>query len=170
MKLATDVGRFCATLPAETTSHEPRACDAVYALQWRTACTGCANAAVALLRANGIPARVLLNAMVGATGFHYIIDYYVPGTFAKESDDGQTVRSGYGERLMSFRGIDQLSNVIRLLRERGTTRRAVIQLFDASDLTGSYTSIAHIDQPAQGLLFELVFGHGAAGVGSTWAG
>jgi thymidylate synthase len=60
------------------------------------------------------------------------IDYYVPGTFAKESDDGQTVRSGYGERLMSFRGIDQLSNVIRLLRERGTTRRAVIQLFDAA--------------------------------------
>jgi hypothetical protein len=79
IKLATDVGRFCATLPAETTSHEPGACDAVYALQWRAACTGCANAAVALLRANGIPARVLLNAMVGAMGFHYIIDYYVPG-------------------------------------------------------------------------------------------
>ena len=79
IKLATDVGRFCATLPAETASHEPRACDAVYALQWRTACTGCANAAAALLRANGIPARVLLNAMVGAMGFHYIVDYYVPG-------------------------------------------------------------------------------------------
>ena len=80
MKLAEDVSRFCATLPAETASHDPGACDAAYALQWGAACTGCANAAAALLRANGIPARVLLNVPVVAPSFmHYIIDYYVPG-------------------------------------------------------------------------------------------
>jgi len=69
------------------------------------------------------------------------IDYYVPGRFQEESDDQVRVRSGYGERLSSFRKLNQLQNVINLLNDKKTSRRAVIQLFDASDLVGSFASI-----------------------------
>lgn len=69
------------------------------------------------------------------------IDYYVPGRFQEESDDQITVRSGYGERLFSFDGVNQVENVIKLLREKPSSRRAVIQLFDATDLLTHYKSI-----------------------------
>jgi len=69
------------------------------------------------------------------------IDFYVPRVFQDESDDQITVRSGYGERLFSFNGVNQVKNVIKLLREKPSSRRAVIQLFDATDLVGSYKSI-----------------------------
>ncbi len=69
------------------------------------------------------------------------IDYYVPGFFKTESDDQITVRSGYGERLFSFNGINQVANVIEVLKQKASSRRAVIQLFDASDLLKPYKSI-----------------------------
>lgn len=69
------------------------------------------------------------------------IDYYVPNFFQGESDDQVTVRSGYGERLFSFNGVNQVANIIKLLKSKPTSRRAVIQLFDATDLEGSYKSI-----------------------------
>lgn len=69
------------------------------------------------------------------------IDYYVPQRFQKESDDQTTVRSGYGERLLAFDGVDQLGNVIQLLDRKKSSRRAVIQLFDATDLTKDFASI-----------------------------
>jgi len=69
------------------------------------------------------------------------IDYYVPGRFQEESDDQVTVRSGYGERLQAWRGINQLQNVVQLLQKHRTSRRATIQLFDASDITERYASI-----------------------------
>ena len=69
------------------------------------------------------------------------IDYYVPGRFQEESDDQITVRSGYGERLFSFNGVNQIENVIKLLRQKPSSRRAVIQLFDATDLLTHYKSI-----------------------------
>lgn len=69
------------------------------------------------------------------------IDYYVPGRFQEESDDQVTVRSGYGERLQAWRGTNQLDNIVQLLRKHRTSRRATIQLFDASDLTERYASI-----------------------------
>jgi len=76
----------------------------------------------------------------GATRLDFI-DYYVPGRFKVESDDGVSVRSGYGERLFSHRGVNQVRNVIDLLSKKKTSRRAVIQLFDASDLSEAYKSI-----------------------------
>lgn len=69
------------------------------------------------------------------------IDYYLPGRYAKESDDKVAVRSAYGERLFNHRGINQIQSVIALLNKKWTTRRAVIQLFDASDLERDYASI-----------------------------
>lgn len=69
------------------------------------------------------------------------IDYYIPGRFQNESDDKVTVRSGYGDRLQTWRGLNQLQNVIQLLRTERTSRRAVIQLFDATDITARFRSI-----------------------------
>jgi thymidylate synthase len=69
------------------------------------------------------------------------IEYYIPGVYEKESEDGSTVRSGYGERLFSHNGVNQLKTVIKILTERPSSRRAVIQLFDAADLARPYKSV-----------------------------
>jgi thymidylate synthase len=69
------------------------------------------------------------------------MEYYLPGTYAKESDDNVTVRSGYGERLFGHNGQNQIENVISLLKKKQSSRRAVIQLFDASDLSDDFKSI-----------------------------
>ncbi|HOY80529.1 MAG TPA: thymidylate synthase [Rhodoglobus sp.] len=54
----------------------------------------------------------------------------------KFADDGEHWRAGYGPRIRSWNGEDQLENVIRLLREDPMTRQAVISIWDpASDLT-----------------------------------
>ena len=65
----------------------------------------------------------------------YISDY------RDESEDGVTVYGGYGQRLFQQRGHDQVRNVIALLRERPTSRRAVIQLFNAEDLADKHDEI-----------------------------
>lgn len=61
------------------------------------------------------------------------INYYL-SAYAEESDDGETVYGGYGPRLFDMRGHDQVANVISTLRNSSSSRRAVIQLFDAADL------------------------------------
>jgi len=78
---------------------------------------------------------------LSGTNDYSFINYYIPGKYEKETEDGKVVRSGYGERLMGFRGINQLDSVIELLKRKNTTRRAVIQLFDASDIEKDYVSI-----------------------------
>jgi len=70
------------------------------------------------------------------TFIHHYLSHY-----AEESDDGLTVYGAYGPRLFSMRGNDQIANVIKLLKERKTSRRAVIQLFDAGDIAGHHTGI-----------------------------
>jgi thymidylate synthase len=71
------------------------------------------------------------------------MDYYVPnGIYSKEAEEGgDSVRSGYGERINNFDGVNQIENIISLLKEKSTSRRAVIQLFDATDLAQPYKSI-----------------------------
>lgn len=68
------------------------------------------------------------------------ISYYVP-SYRKESSDGKTVYGGYGPRLFNIedkktegKNINQINNVLALLREKPDSRRAVIQLFDAADI------------------------------------
>ena len=64
------------------------------------------------------------------------ITYYVPD-YAEESDDGVRVKSAYGPRLFGMRGINQIEDVVSLLKSKPNTRRAVVQLYDASDLQSS---------------------------------
>ena len=63
------------------------------------------------------------------------IRYYIKD-YQKESDDGKTVYGGYGPRIFCQRGHNQLENVITLLSKQPTSRRAVIQLFNAEDIAG----------------------------------
>ncbi|MCP3962153.1 MAG: thymidylate synthase [bacterium] len=67
------------------------------------------------------------------------ISYYIP--VYKRYADGDVIFGGYGPRLFAAGGINQVANVIKRLRKRPDTRQAVIQLFQASDLTGAHNDI-----------------------------
>jgi thymidylate synthase len=82
----------------------------------------------------------LLWYLSGGNGLEFIT-YYVK-RYAQESDDGLTVHGGYGPRLFAMGGqYNQIENVIALLKTRPSTRRAVIQLFDAGDIAAPYKEI-----------------------------
>jgi thymidylate synthase len=67
---------------------------------------------------------------------HYLPDY------GKYSDDGVTTWGAYGPRIFSTRGqVDQLENVVRLLRTKSPTRQAVIQLFHAEDIVEAHKDV-----------------------------
>ena len=70
----------------------------------------------------------------GTASLDYI-KYYLP-QYSKDSEDGATIHGAYGPRLFDARGVNQLRNIISLLSspDRRRSRRAVIQIFDASDL------------------------------------
>ena len=57
------------------------------------------------------------------------------------SADGDVVLGGYGPRLMNWRGLNQLDTVKDVLRRKASSLRAMIQLFDASDLADEHNSI-----------------------------
>lgn len=71
----------------------------------------------------------LLWYLAGSDNLEFIA-YYIP-EYRNESSDGRTVRGAYGRRL--FRS-NQIYKVVDLLREKSTSRRAVLQLFKQSDL------------------------------------
>jgi thymidylate synthase len=68
------------------------------------------------------------------------IEKYV-SRYKEESQDAVTVYGGYGPRLFGQRGNDQVRNVIELLRGRPTSRRAVIQIFNAEDIAATHIEI-----------------------------
>jgi len=62
------------------------------------------------------------------------IQYYIP-MYSESSDDDQTVHGAYGPRIFKMNGIiNQFQNIEKLLSEKKSSRRAVMQLFDAEDL------------------------------------
>jgi len=69
-----------------------------------------------------------------------LIRHYLPG-YDENSDDGLTVHGGYGPRLFNRSGINQIENILNLLKKNPNTRRAVIQLFESSDLVGRHKDI-----------------------------
>lgn len=67
------------------------------------------------------------------------IKYYIP-VYEKYAD-GNEIFGGYGPRLFNWNGIDQMANIMGLLRERPSSRKAVIQLFDAEDIVGEHNDV-----------------------------
>ncbi len=69
------------------------------------------------------------------------IEYYLP-KYDQYSDNGKTIYGGYGPRFWNMDEKDnQIQNVIDLLREKPSSRRAVIQLFSSADLETHYKDI-----------------------------
>jgi thymidylate synthase len=79
------------------------------------------------------------------------ISYYIPAY--AEYDENGLVQGGYGPRLFAFDEVDQVDYIIETLRKRPDSRRAVIQLFDHSDVTTK-----HLDVPCTCSLQFLVRG------------
>jgi thymidylate synthase len=68
------------------------------------------------------------------------VSYYL-AMYKQLSDDGRTIYGAYGPRLFTMRRQDQIRNVIRILRDKPTSRQAVVQLFDAVDLAKPHKDI-----------------------------
>ena len=69
------------------------------------------------------------------------IEYYVPTTYVQFSDDGRTIWGAYGPRLFNMRGVNQFAQVRDLLNRKRSSRRAVIQLFNAEDISHEHADI-----------------------------
>lgn len=68
------------------------------------------------------------------------ISYYL-SKYANDSDDGKTIFGGYGPRFFREFRTNQFDNIINLLKEKQSTRRAVIQIFDANDIAAEHKDI-----------------------------
>lgn len=67
------------------------------------------------------------------------ISYYIPDY--ERYANGDTIFGAYGPRFFNWHGLDQVKNVIELLARKKDSRQAVIQLFDAADLTEIHNDI-----------------------------
>ncbi len=67
------------------------------------------------------------------------ISYYIPAY--RKFADGDEIFGGYGPRLFDWGGVDQIANVIDLLRHNSFSRKAVIQLFDAEDIVEEHKDV-----------------------------
>lgn len=65
---------------------------------------------------------------------------YVP-SYKDDADEDGTIHGGYGPRFFAMRGIDQIASVTKLLQERPSSRRAVIQLFNAEDIASAHKEV-----------------------------
>ena len=67
------------------------------------------------------------------------VSYYLPRY--RNDAEGDILHGAYGPRLFGLHGQDQISNVIALLKQNSASRRAVIQLFDATDLAEEHKDV-----------------------------
>jgi thymidylate synthase len=68
------------------------------------------------------------------------IGHYIP-RYTELADNGR-LHGAYGPRLLKWRGeIDQLAQVTAILKTKTDSRQAVIQLFDAADLTAPHKDV-----------------------------
>lgn len=68
------------------------------------------------------------------------IKYYIPNGY--EADENtNNVWSGYGSRIFNQRGVNQIDEVVSLLKKNISSRRAVIQIYDSQDLSGSHKDV-----------------------------
>jgi thymidylate synthase len=65
---------------------------------------------------------------------HYVSHY-------RKLDEDGVIFGGYGPRLISFDGVNQVEYVIRTLRDGPFSRKAVIQLFDHQDVTSHHADV-----------------------------
>lgn len=74
------------------------------------------------------------------------VAYYVGKKYDELAEDGK-VFGGYGPRLLSWtgshswKGVDQISNVTKILKTKKDSRNAVIQLFDSTDLAAKHKDV-----------------------------
>lgn len=55
--------------------------------------------------------------------------------------DGDVVYGAYGPRLFDWKGLNQFAGIINRLRNNSVSRKAVIQLFDACDITAKHNHV-----------------------------
>jgi thymidylate synthase len=67
------------------------------------------------------------------------IEYYI-SEYEKYAD-GDKIFCGYGPRFFDWNGIDQVANIVALLKEKRPSRQAVIQLFDARDIIEKHNHV-----------------------------
>ena len=67
------------------------------------------------------------------------VSYYIQ-EYEHLAENGK-VFGGYGPRLFSWRGVDQISNITKILRTKKDSRKAVLQLFDAVDLATDHKDV-----------------------------
>lgn len=61
------------------------------------------------------------------------IQYYIP-RYYKYSDDGKTLNGAYGRRWFDLGDVNQIEKILDILKNKGDSRQAVMQVFSASDL------------------------------------
>jgi thymidylate synthase len=67
------------------------------------------------------------------------ISYYIK-EYA-EYADGNEIFGGYGPRFFDWKGVNQIANIIELLKRNRYSRKAVIQLFDRHDILEEHRDI-----------------------------
>ena len=77
---------------------------------------------------------------LSASGSLKYIEYYI-SKYKKESEDGASIYGAYGPRIFDTQGVNQLDNVIALLKKKPRSRRAVVQIFQAADLAYPRTEV-----------------------------
>jgi hypothetical protein len=67
------------------------------------------------------------------------IGYYI--SKYSEAADGDEIFGGYGPRLFDWKGTNQVENIIARLKANPHSRKAVIQLFDATDIVQKHNDV-----------------------------